>query len=341
MASLMTLASTLVIGVLSAVLAASLVWGWYAHRQVRRVAIWPTEPDQTEGLRGELAELRHSFELLQKREQLVRAKADECERELAALASSVSHDLRTPLRAINGFCQALTEDYGPRLDATARDYLRRVQSNGAHMGVLVDDLLALSRVARAPLNPERIDVSALALVIARELSAAGPGRPVRWEISPGMAAVADAALLAEALRQLLVNAWKFTAARDVACISVGVLPPDLTRGAGAVYRVRDNGVGFDPQYAGKLFGAFQRMHTPEEFPASGRGIGLALVQRIVHRHGGRIWAESVPEQGSTFSFTLESAGIVPAVEELASARALRPWPDANGAPDASLQKTTV
>ena len=333
-------ASTLVIGALSAVSATSLAWGWHSYSRVRRGAVQKADTTESDGLRRELAELRRSFETLHLRERLGHVRAEECERELAALAYSVSHDLRTPLRGINGFCQALTEDYGARLDATARDYLRRVQANGAHMHALVDDLVALSRVARAPFNSERIDVSALALAIARNLSAAEPARPVRWEIAPGIVAVGDATLLAEALRQLLANAWKFTAARDVACIAFGARVPDPAGPGGTVYQVRDNGVGFDPRYAGKLFGAFQKMHTPEEFPSSGRGIGLALVQRIVRRHGGRIWAESSPEQGSTFFFTLDHAGGVP-VDDLSRARASSPWPEANGAADASLQKTTT
>ena len=337
----MTSASTLAIGLLSAVAALSLAWAWRAHRRAVRGAVERADTSETDGLRAELADARRSFDVLRRRERLTRVRADECERELASLAYSVSHDLRTPLRGINGFCQALTEDYGSRLDATARDYLRRVQANGAYMHALVDDLLSLSQVARAPFSPERIDVSALALGIVRELTATDPARPVRWEVAPTLVAVADAPLLTEALRHLLGNAWKFTSARDVATIAVGVLASDPARPAGTVYQVRDNGVGFDPRYAGKLFGAFQRMHTPEEFPATGRGIGLALVQRIVHRHGGRIWAESSPKQGSTFSFTLESDGVGTVADEFPEACAPAPWPQKDGAADAPIRKTTT
>ena len=263
-----------------------------------------------EGERRELAALRRSHALLRERWQQTQAHARETERELVSLAYSVSHDLRAPLRGIDGFSQALTEDYGHRLDATAHDYLRRVRANAVHMSALIDDLLSLARVVRAPFHAEMVDVSGLAREVARELTAAEPNRPVRWEIPPNVAAVADRALLAEMLRQLLANAWKFTAPRDVAQISLCVLPPDPAHPAGTVYQIRDNGVGFDMQYAGRLFGAFQRMHTAEEFPA-GRGIGLATVQRIVHRHGGQVWAEASPEHGARFSFTLEGAPLDP------------------------------
>ena len=154
-------------------------------------------------------------------------------------------------------------------------------------------------------------------------------------------AVADRALLAEALRQLLANAWKFTAPRDQAQISLCVLPPDPEHPAGAVYQVRDNGVGFDMQYAGRLFGAFQRMHTAEEFPA-GRGIGLAMVQRIVHRHGGVVWAEASPEHGARFSFTLEGASIHVAADGFPLGKA--PWVRCRrrtGVEDAAVPRTTT
>ena len=193
----------------------------------------------------------------------MQGRAREAERELASLSYSVSHDLRAPLRGIDGFSQALTEDYGHRLDATAHDYLRRVRANAAHMNALIDDLLSLARVVRAPFRAEPVDVSALARDIARALTASEPtcawcdGRSRRTS-SPSPTGNCSR----KRLRQLLANAWKFTSARDVAQVSFHVLPPDPEHPAGAVYQVRDNGVGF--RHAVRrvgLFGAFQRMHT--------------------------------------------------------------------------------
>ena len=218
-------------------------------------------------------------------------------RELEAFAYSVSHDLRAPLRGVDGFSQALLEDYGDQLDAAARDYLARIRAGSQRMGRLIDDLLALSRLSRRPLHAA-VDLSALARAVAEELRQAAPGHPVAVAVAPGLTARADAGLVRVVLTNLLGNAWKFTGGRPDPRIVVGRAGADDP----AVFFVRDNGAGFDMAYADKLFGAFQRLHAEHEFPGS--GIGLATVQRIVHRHGGEAWAEGATGAGATFYFTL-------------------------------------
>lgn len=219
-------------------------------------------------------------------------------KELEAFSYSVSHDLRAPLRAIDGFGQALLEDYAGRLDAEGRNYLERVRAGAQRMGTLIDDLLKLSRVTRAELNLEEVNLSVLAQEIAEGLRWREPQRQVEFDISPGLRARADARLLRIALENLLGNAWKFTGRRAEARIEFGA----TVRDGRPAYFVRDNGAGFDMAYAGKLFGAFQRLHGTTEFP--GTGIGLATVQRVIHKHGGLVWAEGAVDQGATFYFTL-------------------------------------
>ncbi len=219
-------------------------------------------------------------------------------RELEAFAYSVSHDLRAPLRGIDGFSQALLEDYGDRLDGDARDYLARIRAGSQRMGRLIDDLLALSRLSRRPLRAEAVDLSALARAVADELRQATPGRAAVVDVAPGLTARADAGLVRAVLTNLLENAWKFTGRQPHPRIAVGRAGATEP----AVFFVRDNGAGFDMAYADKLFGAFQRLHAEHEFPGS--GIGLATVQRIVHRHGGEAWAEGAVGAGATFYFTL-------------------------------------
>ena len=231
------------------------------------------------------------------------AELEAVNRELEAFSYAVSHDLRAPLRSIDGFSQALLEDYGDTLDASGQDYLRRVRAATQRMGELIDDLLELARVTRAELRREAVDLSGLARGIVEHLREAGPGRQVEFVVAGGLASEGDPRLLRIVLENLLGNAWKFTSRRPNARIEFGSVERDGER----VYFVRDNGVGFDMAYAQKLFGAFQRLHTSAEFP--GTGVGLATVQRIIHRHGGRIWAEAQPEAGATFSFTLEPPGI--------------------------------
>ncbi|MCK4361826.1 MAG: PAS domain S-box protein [Dehalococcoidia bacterium] len=219
-------------------------------------------------------------------------------KELEAFAYSVSHDLRAPLRSIDGFSQVLLEDYTDRLDDEGKNYLQRVRSASQRMAELIDDLLNLSRVTRGKMHYETVDLSALAQTIAMELRQSQPERDVEFTIAPGLAAKGDAQLLSVALENLLGNSWKFAKKRGRTRIEFGYAE---TNGQPA-YFVRDNGVGFDMAYADKLFGAFQRLHSHNEF--EGTGIGLATVQRIIHRHGGKIWAESAVGQGATFYFTL-------------------------------------
>ena len=219
-------------------------------------------------------------------------------KELEAFCYSVSHDLRAPLRGIDGFSQALLEDYAGRLDSQGQDYLRRVRTATQRMDLLIDDLLNLSRVTRAEICEERIELSALANSVAAELQRVQPGRRVEFVIAPELHAKGDARLLRQVFENLLGNAWKLTSKRPIARIEFG----SAAQGGSTTYFVRDNGAGFDPAYTDKLFGVFQRLHAMTEFP--GTGVGLATVQRIIHRHGGRVWAEAAVEQGATFYFTL-------------------------------------
>jgi PAS domain S-box-containing protein len=208
------------------------------------------------------------------------AQLEAANKELEAFAYSVSHDLRSPLRSIDGFSQALLEDYGDALDGEAQRYLQRVRAASQRMSHLIDDLLMLSRLTRSEMRLESVNLSALAQAIAAELRQAEPERQVEFAIAPNVTVRADMQLMRVALENLLGNAWKFTAKHPVARIEFGVLSQS---GDQAVYFVRDDGAGFNMAYADKLFGAFQRLHTPAEF--SGSGIGLATVQRIIHRHG--------------------------------------------------------
>ena len=220
-------------------------------------------------------------------------------KELEAFSYSVSHDLRAPLRTIDGFSRILLEDYAERLDEEGEDYLGRVRAASKHMDALIEDLLDLSRVSRGPLRREAIDLSAMARGIIRKFEGSQPERDVKFVAEEGVVAEGDASLLAVALENLLGNAWKFTSKRELATIEFGAAPYE---GGDVAYHVRDDGAGFDPRYAEKLFGAFQRLHGSEEF--EGTGIGLATVARIVHRHGGRVWAEGAVGEGATFFFTL-------------------------------------
>ena len=214
--------------------------------------------------------------------------------ELEAFSYSVSHDLRAPLRSIDGFSQALLEDCGDSLDTVGIGHLQRVRAAAQRMAGLIDDLLSLSRITRATLARSRVDVSALARATLERLQRAEPTRQVEVRVEDGIEVSGDARLLGIALDNLLGNAWKFTARKSSARIELGR--------EGATIFVRDNGAGFDMAYADKLFGVFQRLHSTREF--EGTGIGLATVQRIIHRHGGRIWAEGVPGEGACFFFTL-------------------------------------
>ena len=219
-------------------------------------------------------------------------------KELETFCYSVSHDLRAPLRSINGFSKALMEDYSDKLDAQGENYLQRVMAASQYMGQLIDDLLNLSRITRSEIRCKTFDLSALAKKIAAELQEAQPERQAEFIIAEKLITYGDPRLLRIALTNLLGNAWKFTGKRPRAKIELGVTKHD----GKPVYFVRDNGVGFDMAYVNKLFGAFQRLHSTTEF--EGTGIGLATVQRIIHRHGGQIWAEGAVDQGATFYFTI-------------------------------------
>ncbi len=244
------------------------------------------------------AEVRHlNAELEQRVEQRTRALAA-ANRELESFSYSVSHDLRAPLRTIDGFSQILLDEYAAKIDATGRGYLDRVRAGSQRMARLIDDLLELARVTRRDPQIRACDLTLLAQGIAAELTAADPERKARIEVMPGMMVAADAGLLRIALDNLLRNAWKFTSLKSGAVIEVGC----SEAADGRTYFVRDNGVGFDMAYVNKLFGAFQRLHSESEF--QGTGIGLALVQRVIRRHGGQVWAEAEPGLGATFYFTL-------------------------------------
>jgi light-regulated signal transduction histidine kinase (bacteriophytochrome) len=206
--------------------------------------------------------------------------------------------LRAPLRAISGFISVIDSEYSERLGAEGRRYFSRVRSGIDSMSNLIDDLLRLSLITRQDLRSEAVDLSAMTGAIVDELSAGEPARKVDWVIAPGVCCSGDPGLLKAALRNLLGNAWKYSSRRDDARIEFGVIVQNGT----ATYFVRDNGSGFDMTRAGKLFQAFQRLHTAREFP--GTGIGLATVARVIERHDGRVWAESAPGAGACFYFTL-------------------------------------
>jgi len=238
---------------------------------------------------------------LQERNDALRRNAAEllaANTELDAFAYSVSHDLRAPLRSIDGFSQILLEDYAGALDAAGRESLQRVRAASQRMGTLIDDLLKLARVTRVEIRTEDVDLSGMAREIAAELQRATPERLVEFAIAPGLSARGDARLLRVALDNLLRNSWKYTAKQAQPRIEFASIAANGER----AFMVRDNGAGFDMQYADKLFGVFQRLHSPAEF--EGTGVGLATVRRIITRHGGRIWAEGVVDRGATFYFTL-------------------------------------
>jgi light-regulated signal transduction histidine kinase (bacteriophytochrome) len=244
---------------------------------------------------------------IQRNQELTRAKnelrtsnasLETANKELEAFSYSVSHDLRAPLRAINGFTSIVLDEGAEQLDEAGKGLLLRVQTACQRMGQLIDDLLSLSRVSRGELTRDQMDLGAIAQSIVTELQKNQPDRKVNVRIADGLTANGDARLLRVALENLLGNAWKFTSKQPDATIEFAA----QQQGDETAFFVRDNGAGFDMQHAEKLFGAFQRLHSMDDFP--GTGIGLATVQRIIHRHGGRIWAEGTPGKGAAFFFTL-------------------------------------
>ncbi|MGZ5050294.1 MAG: sensor histidine kinase [Methylobacter sp.] len=256
-----------------------------------------------DGIIEDISERKESESRIQQLNTALRERAmvlESVNHELEAFSYSVSHDLRAPLRAIDGFSRILLDDYADRLDETGQDRLKRIRAAAQRMATLIDDILKLSRITRSELKREEVDLSAVAAEVVEELHRQEPERNVQCTIQQGLAVWGDARLLRIVLDNLLGNAWKFTGKRSEARIEFSKAMHDDE----PVYFVRDNGAGFDMAYAEKLFGAFQRLHESSEFP--GTGIGLATAQRIIHKHGGRIWAESQVDQGTTFYFTLEA-----------------------------------
>ncbi len=245
-----------------------------------------------------VAELRDYREQLEHKVTERTQALQEANQEMEAFNYSVSHDLRAPLRAIDGFSAILLEQYAPRFDAQGRDLVDRLRAATQRMDKLIDALLTLSRLSRCSLQRETVDLSALANGIVRQMREANPGRSVAVDVQSGLRDEADKQLVSVVLQNLLSNAWKYTQPVDAATIRVGGREESGRR----VFFVTDNGVGFDMAHAAKLFGAFQRLHSESEF--EGTGIGLATVARIVRLHGGSIWAESRPGEGATFCFTL-------------------------------------
>jgi signal transduction histidine kinase len=255
-------------------------------------------PDEIEQLRTDLQQ--RTRQLAERSTEL-----DHAVRELDSFSYSVSHDLRAPLRVVDGFATIVLEDYGDRgkpLDDLGRDHLRRIVAASQRMNSMIETLLSLSRMTSRELTRERVDLSQLARELADDLRAHDPARVVEFVIAPELRVDGDPTLLRLVLQNLLGNAWKFTAKNPQARIELGVRPEDGV----ANYFVKDNGAGFDMRFAEKLFGLFQRFHSASEF--AGTGVGLATVQKIIRRHGGRIWAEALPApnpgHGATFYFTL-------------------------------------
>jgi PAS domain S-box-containing protein len=287
--------------------------GWRVRKDGSRfwasVVVTPLR-DGTGQLRGYAKVTRDITERKRIEEQLERQRSElarsnteliAANKELEAFSYSVSHDLRAPLRSIDGFSLALLEDYEEKLDAEGKDSLRRVRAATQRMGMLIDDLLNLSRVTRAEMKLQNVDLSAIGRAVAAELENSQPQRRIECQIQEGLEVHADSNLMRIALENLLGNAWKFTSRRESARIEFG----QTNKNGSRVYFIRDNGAGFDSARSERLFGAFQRFHDRNDFP--GTGVGLATVQRIIQRHGGRIWAESAVEKGATFYFTLMDA----------------------------------
>lgn len=234
--------------------------------------------------------------------------------ELEAFAYSVSHDLRAPLRVIAGYCQILMDEHASQLSDQARHYLEGTRNSAVRMRQLIDNLLDFSRLSRHPLQKRAVSPADIAREALEELAPGQQGRPLAVNIGEMAPAEADPALLKQVFSNLLSNALKFTRHRQQARVEAGCLPSGNAESA--VYYVRDNGAGFDMRYADRLFGVFQRLHTPEEY--EGTGAGLAIVRRIVHRHGGRVWAEGAVDRGATFYFTLSGPVKRPLIREPAS-----------------------
>ena len=266
-----------------------------------KVAVFVELAKKTELLRRQARLLQASEqearELAETRAELVR-DLEHKNRELESFSYAVSHDLRAPLRRIESFSRAVQESQGDRLDDAGRRYFDRVREASREMSQLIDDVLYLARVTRAEIREQELDLSGLVTLLLDRLQEAEPARRVEVKVRPGVTVTGDGQLLRIAVENLLENAWKFTSLQPAARIEFGM----TTLVGEPAYFVRDNGAGFDMAYADRLFGPFQRLHLASEFP--GTGIGLATVQRIIHRHGGRVWADGMPGQGATFHFTI-------------------------------------
>ena len=286
------------------------------HLRAVRATIDQTIRDQTYTTRiapqaGELGSfadaLNQLLDQMQTRDTTLRRRTNELEaanKDLESFASAVSHDLRAPLGSIAGFAQALDEDYRDRLDDVGKECVDWIRQSADQMSVLMEGLLQMARLSRVEVQRSEVDLSSMAERIAATLQRTHPDRVVDFRIATGIVANGDAKLLAAVLENLINNAWKFTSKRANARIEIGVKDD----GGPPAFFVRDNGAGFDPQHAAKMFRPFQRLHSDREF--SGTGIGLATVQRIVQRHGGRTWAEGEPEKGATIYFTTGGQEVV-------------------------------
>jgi signal transduction histidine kinase len=279
---------------------------WMYHQIGRVLDAEQTRDKALEALRdSEAHQRRLAGELAVANRELERrvaertAELEVAVQQLEAFSYSVSHDLRAPLRTVSAFSDILADEVGNQLDSEARGHLERVRAGARHMGELIDAMLALSKVAKAPVSREPVDLSALADQVSRELSGTEAGRRAEFVIHRDLHTIGDPALLRAVITNLLGNAWKFTRNRPAARIEFG---KQGDQDGYAVFFVRDNGAGFDMRYANKLFGVFQRLHRQEEFP--GTGIGLATVHRVVAQHGGRVWAEGRPGEGATFFLSL-------------------------------------
>jgi len=304
--------TSILLGALSALMLVSLFVLWFVDRNfatpmtqaietAKQVAAGKVDERFHSHPSGEFGAFAEAFNFMLDRLARANSELQYANRELEAFSYSVSHDLRAPLRAVDGFTQALAEDYGDTLDVTGRDYLARVRNGAQNMERLIDDLLKLSLITRASLQPADVNLTSMAREVAANLRNSEPHRDVRIDIAEGLRCQGDPGLMRIVLENLLGNAWKYTSKTPQACITF-----DTESGAAeTVYRVRDNGAGFEMKFAGKLFGAFQRLHQKAEF--EGSGIGLATVARIVYRHRGRVWAEAEPGKGACISFTLGAA----------------------------------
>jgi PAS domain S-box-containing protein len=272
------------------------------------VAVSPVWDDR-HGLVGASSIARDISERYRIQAELRLRTADlECAyRDLETFSYSVSHDLRAPLRALDGLSNALLEDCGPSLSQAGLGYTRRIRAAAGQMTSLIEDLLNLARVSRAEVHPQMTDLGSEVARIAEEHQHQEPRRHVRFTIQRPVWAWADPTLIRTVLQNLMDNAWKFTSGRDEAAIEFGMTPDEIS---GNQFYLRDNGAGFDTAYAGKLFKPFQRLHSAAQFP--GTGVGLASVRQIVERHGGRVWADGAPGAGATFYFTLPADGPEPA-----------------------------